>query len=163
MKVKLTQPKLFQTRLRIVNYIIELRADDEKSDVAIWKWLRDLLTILGSDGMSSDDTETDEDSPICRDIYRVTFVAWRRPEITDYMQYIDMQRDRGENDFSEQGADPRPRVRGPPRALSGRKAPKRLPRCLYDDDWFNENHRKMSIRVSKKQFKWLGITATQGS
>jgi hypothetical protein len=153
----LTQPKLFETRLRIVHYIILLRADDEESDVAIWKWLRDLLTKLGSDGMSSDDSDIDDRH---RKIYRVTFMAWRRPEITGYMEYIDMQRDTGDHDFSEQGADPRTRVRSLLSASSGRKPVKRLPRNLYDNAWFEKNHRKMSVNVSKEQFQWLSVAAT---
>lgn len=157
-KAALTQPKLFHTRLRIVNYIIQLRADDEESDVAIWKWLRELLTNLGSDGMSSDDSDVDDER--YRNIYRVTFVTWRRHEIAGYMEYIDMQRYEGDHDFSEQGADPRPRVRGPQGMSSGRKPPKRLPRSLYDDDWFEENHRKMSVKVLREQFQWLRFTAT---
>jgi hypothetical protein len=66
---------LWNTRVRTVDYIIELRADDDESDVAIWKWLRDVLQILGAEGMSTDESGVDDDD--FNVIYRVTIKAWR--------------------------------------------------------------------------------------
>jgi hypothetical protein len=148
---------LWNTRVRTVDYIIELRADDDESDVAIWKWLRDVLQILGAEGMSTDESGVDDDD--FNVIYRVTIKAWRRPEITEYMQQIDKERLGEDSGFSAQGAQPHRRVRDYTNAESSRTPTKCLPRALYDDSWFNKNHRKFSLNVSKEQFQWLKIAA----
>jgi hypothetical protein len=138
----------------IVDYIIELTAEDEESDDAAWRWLRKLLELLTADGMSSDNSETG----IQGKVYRVTVMAWRR-DVTKYMEYIDGQRNVGDKaGYSTRGATPRSRVRDDENAVSNRKHVDGLPRTLYNDSWFKKQH-KMSVNVSREQFQWATIIA----
>lgn len=111
---------------------------------------------LGADGMSSDDSATDDKY---RSVYRVTIMAWRRHEITDYMELIDEERQNEDSGYSMQGAQPRPRVRSPLSKESSQGPIKRLPRNLYHDGWFEKNHRKLSLNISREQFQWLSVAA----
>ena len=139
-----------------MDYIIRIRADDEESDVALWKWLRELLIRLKAEGMSSDESDVDE---YHRKVYRVTIMVWRRQEITDCMKLIDKERDGDDGGYSAQGAQPRMRIRGTLNADSSRKPVRGLPRKLYDERWFEKNHRKFSMNVLREQFQWINITA----
>jgi hypothetical protein len=75
------------------------------------------------------------------------------------MQQIDKERLGEDSGFSAQGAQPHRRVRDYTNAESSRTPTKCLPRALYDDSWFNKNHRKFSLNVSKEQFQLLKIAA----
>src|SRR5580698_11313406 len=94
-------PKTYHARLRIVDYIIRIRADDEESDVALWKWLRELLIRLKAEGMSSDESDVDE---YHQKVYRMTIMVWQRQEITDCMKLIDKERHGDDGGYSAQGA-----------------------------------------------------------
>jgi hypothetical protein len=107
--------------------------------------------------MSSDDSDVDDQH---RKVFRVTILVWRRSEIVDYMQFIDKQRSHEDGGYAEQGAEPSPRVRDLLSAQSNRKPPRELPRCLYDDTWFEKNHRKFSVNVSREEFQWLRVTTS---
>jgi len=106
--------------------------------------------------MSSDESDIDD---YHRKVYRVTIMVWRRQEITDYMKLIDKERDGEDGGYSAQGAQPRTRIRGALNADSSRKPVRGLPRKLYDDGWFEKNHRKFSLNVSREQFQWISIAA----
>ena len=55
--------------------IIQLRIEREDDpELPVWRWIKGLLEILGSDGMSSDETSVDN----VETIYRVKVLAWRR-------------------------------------------------------------------------------------
>ena len=98
--------KLWDRRVAIVHYMIELTAEDDKSEVEQWKWLLKLLSFLTADGMSSDESETGVNGKI----YRVTVMAWRSDVITKYMDHIDGQQYVGDKaGRSTRGAVPRPR------------------------------------------------------
>jgi hypothetical protein len=148
--------KLWDRRVAIVHYMIELTAEDDKGEVEQWKWLLKLLSFLTADGMSSDESETGVNGKI----YRVTVMAWRR-DVTKYMDYIDELRNTGDNaGFSPRGAVPRPRQRGGQK-VSSRMHVAGLPRELYDDGWFGKQ-RKVTVNVSREKFQWAMIVARTG-
>jgi len=57
-------------------------ADDDRH---IWQWLETLLWWLGTDGMSSEDTDVGVDRR-----YRVKMVIWRR-NMDEYLEMINNQ------------------------------------------------------------------------
>jgi hypothetical protein len=149
--------KLWDRRVAIVHYMIELTAEDDKSEVEQWKWLLKLLSFLTADGMSSDESETGVNGKI----YRVTVMAWRSDVITKYMDHIDGQQYVGDKaGRSMRGAVPRPRERGGEN-VSSRKHVTRLPRELYNDRWFGKQ-RKVTVNVSREKFQWATIVARTG-
>ena len=60
-----------------------IRATED--DRHIWQWLEQLLRWLGTEGMSSEDTDIGIDRK-----YRVKMVIWRR-NMDEYLEMIDNQ------------------------------------------------------------------------
>jgi len=66
--------------------MIQLKADDQFKDLHLWKWLESVLEHLGTDGMSSDESSTED----FETVYRVKNMPWRR-DIADCMDIVDRQ------------------------------------------------------------------------
>jgi hypothetical protein len=98
----ITPKQRFKSRLTIVERIIEVKAanHDQDGDLHIWKWLQRLLLRYNSDGMSSDDTDTDGTGTI----YRVKVLVWRR-NVDKYIHLIDDERKLSADIFSGSGAN----------------------------------------------------------
>ena len=93
----------FKSRVVIVERVIEVKAADKDrdGDLHIWKWLLELLQWYQSDGMSSEDTDTDNAGTI----YRVKILVWRR-NVDKYVQMIDNERRLSADIFPASGAKP---------------------------------------------------------
>jgi hypothetical protein len=138
----------YKRRLEIVNFKIRCNL----SDKPIWQWLKQLLDWLGTDGMSSEDTEVG----IGRS-YRVKVLVWRR-HMEEYMDWIDGLRSDTAAPFASSGQRPSARVRYPTNPESTRPPPSGLPQVLYDYDWLqglDEDYREVTLCVSKEKFDWL--------
>lgn len=117
-----------------------------------WIFLHNLLEKLTAEGMSSDETEFEQET--MQRVFRVKVLFWRR-DISEYLAMIDSLRDDPEF-FSTRGS--RGVRRLTKRDESRRSPTKSLPRVLYDDSWFeevDERRRSLMLRVSKAEFKWL--------
>ena|SRR5215471_19946075 len=130
-----------------------MRAEECIGDHNAWQWLRDLLLTLQRDGMSSDESDV-EDNQI---VYRVTVMPWRRRDVANCMELIDSQRMNSDAGFSQRGSKPGKRVRGVRNPESKRKHLNGLPRQLYDDNWWEANHRRLGVEVSEEPFEWKMI------
>ncbi|KIM85943.1 hypothetical protein PILCRDRAFT_775973 [Piloderma croceum F 1598] len=95
----------YNRRKRIVEYMIELRAGDENQDLHLWKWLQSVLEHLGADGMSSDESSTEN----FKTVYRVTNMPWRRA-LTESMDIVDRQRHKDADIFTPKGSKPAKRL-----------------------------------------------------
>lgn len=67
------------------------RQDGKKTDYKIWKWLRQVVQMLGPSGMSSDDSEGPEGHG-ARTILRIHLLPWRR-DVRAEMDIIERHRD----------------------------------------------------------------------
>ena len=135
--------------------VIEVKAadKDQDGDLHVWEWLLELLRRFGSDGMSSDDTDTGD----IRTIYRVKILVWRR-NVDKYVQMIDDLRKSSEGIFSASGAKPINHVRSTGHPQSDRRPPADLPVALFDPDWLEEvdkDYRQITLSVSEEDFHWM--------
>jgi len=133
--------------------LVKTADKDRDGDLGVWKWLLELLHRYGSDGMSSDETDTGDIGTI----YRVKILVWRR-NVDEYVQMIDNERKTSADIFSASGAKSVARVRSPKNPESERQPPTELPAALFDPDWLeevDEDYRKLILTVSEEDFPWI--------
>ena len=129
-----------------------------EGDLHIWQWLENLIEYLGSNGMSSEDTDISIDRK-----YRVKILLWRR-NMDQYLKLIDKQRYGPDSGFAPAGSKPIQRVRNLPTPPSTRAAPTGLPETLYDQRWLastDTNYREITLSVSRENFQWLMFHSEQ--
>jgi hypothetical protein len=130
------------------------------NDLRIWKWLLKLVKQLGPEGMSSEESDDQNDTEV---VFRVKRLPWRR-DITKELSLIDAIRLKEKGIFAPQGSKPVKRIHGGERLVSIREAPGFLPRELYNEDWLKEQrfpHLKPGF--SSLQFDWIEIEGIAGA
>ena len=126
----------------------EAKGDD---DTLAWRFLNNVITTLGSDGMNSEDSEGEDTEPI----FCTHILPWRR-DIVKELNIIDQQRLRDSDIFSPRGAKSVKRIRSDNFSKSERKVVKGLPRPFYDQSWLAQN-KGMSSDVP---FRWMSVYTT---
>ncbi|KAI6012943.1 hypothetical protein PISMIDRAFT_24750 [Pisolithus microcarpus 441] len=123
----------------------EVKGDD---DIVAWWFLNSLITTLGSDGMSSEDSDGEDTEAI----FCTRTLLWRR-DIVRELQIIDQQRLRDSTIFSPRGAKAAKQIRGNNFPQSEWKVVKGLPHPFYNEGWLAQN-KGMS---SDEPFCWMMI------
>jgi len=146
----------YRRRLKIVERIIEVKAQQTDNEVEIWRWLLALLNLYGAKGMSLDETDVEG----METVYRVKILVWRR-NIDKYLNCIDNERKLPHQAlFSRSGSKPTKRIRSEDGPVSMRDAVPGLPTELYNAKWLedtDERYRRLTLCVSREQFKWMNI------
>ncbi|KAG1763757.1 hypothetical protein EDD22DRAFT_756650, partial [Suillus occidentalis] len=78
----------YMRRTKVLHHIIELKKDESDEDLPTWEWLQRLIKTLGDDGMSS--AESDVENNV-ETVLRVKNMPWRR-EVERELNIIDHQR-----------------------------------------------------------------------
>jgi hypothetical protein len=130
-----------------------LGGDCADGEAPIWKWLKTVVETLGHEGMSSDESEPEEDD---MDItYRVKLTPWRRV-IDKELTIIDSAR-KFSSGFARSGAKPVRRIRDH-KLLSTRPPVKGLPRSFYDDWWIQSDKKRiLMVEAASTHFKWMNL------
>lgn len=108
------------------------------------------METLGKDGMSSDESET-EDCEL--PVFRLKTMPWRA-NFGQEMQIIDEQRLAGAAIFTPRGSKPAKRLHNAKRE-SARPAVAALPRAFYNPSWLSGQ--RTSFNVSNTKFQRLEI------
>ena len=118
--------------------------------------MRSLIKLLGEDGMSSDESEVDDELGVL--VFRPKEMPWR-PDVEKVMAIIDKQRMVDRDIYSLKGAKPGPRSRNKKKGKSRRRPPAGLPRSLYDKDWLKTQTTTQVRRlyISKNKFVWMKV------
>lgn len=133
-----------------------VRNPEEASNLPSWKWLLKLLRTLGEDGTSSD--ESDINKQTCLPVCRVKQMDWRQN--VDYgLRLIDKQRWVDRDVGSGRGAKSMTRIREDGNGNSSRKAPKGLPRAVYNKDWVEalNSYEIWKLCILEEEFSWIRI------
>ncbi|KAI6095507.1 hypothetical protein F5141DRAFT_1068330 [Pisolithus sp. B1] len=125
----------------------EAKGDD---DVVAWRFLHSVITKLGSDGMSSEDSDGEDTETI----FCTHTLPWRR-DIVKELNLIDQRRLQDSSIFSPRGAKAAKRIRRDNFSPSERKAVEGLPRPFYDESWLAQN----KGMASDEHFRWMTIYA----
>jgi len=140
--------------------ILVLREKRKVLELPAWKFLQKMLENLGSDGMSSEDT--DNTDPF-QTVYRIRVLEWRR-DIDRELTVVDLMRLQGEEVFAPQGSKPAVRRRGEGNPISKRDPVLRLPESFYNPEWLerkDNSWKEKVLCVSKEQFQWLEVLCRQ--
>jgi hypothetical protein len=118
--------------------------------------MRKLIKLLGEEGMSSDESEVDEELGIF--VFRPKEMPWR-PNVEKVMEIIDKQRMVDRDIYSFKGSKPGPRSRNKKKGTSRRRPPAGLPRSLYDKDWLKTQTMTQvrKLHISKNKFVWMRV------
>ena len=77
----------YQCRKEITDTMVAIKEAKGDDDVVAWRFLNNVITTLGSDGMSSKDSDGEDTEPI----YCMHILPWRR-DIIKELNLIDQQR-----------------------------------------------------------------------
>ena len=135
---------------------IDIKLEECATDAPIWQWLCDVIEKLGEDGMSSDESDTDERTGL--PIYRVTNMKWRRKMVYE-LNMVDKLRLVDRDLYSGRGAKPIPRLRDERNSDSRRASPKGIPKKLYSAEWLQDQTPReyRELMIPDEDFQWLQL------
>ncbi|KAF9233650.1 hypothetical protein BU15DRAFT_66404 [Melanogaster broomeanus] len=137
----------YKCRIQVTNTAAMLRAErGEKDDVLAWEFLNQVITTLGSDRMSSDESGQEDMEPV----FFTRAMPWRR-DITKELKIIDTSCYLDSDILSPQGAKRAKRIRST--NPTSRKAVRELPRQLYSPTSLEQDE---GI-ASKESLLWMSI------
>ncbi|KAI6039265.1 hypothetical protein EDC04DRAFT_2895511 [Pisolithus marmoratus] len=140
----------YQCRKEITESMVAAKEAKGDDDVVAWRFLSSVVTMLGSDGMSSEDSDGEDTETV----YCTHTLPWRR-DIIKELNLIDQWRLEGLSIFSPRGAKAAKRIRSNKFSQSERKPVKGLPRPFYDAGWLAQNKEI----CSDAPFRWMTIYA----
>jgi hypothetical protein len=126
-----------------------------------WEWVRDVIDRLGYDGMSSEDSDREQETSDIK-TYRVRRVPWRR-DLTNIVELLERERRVDKSVFEPQGSQPVPRTRDPQAPASTRIPVHGLPLAFYDRQWYDSLTREQreELEVSEEDFGWYAFAVAR--
>jgi hypothetical protein len=145
----------FERRLDTVDRVIRKKMHYQEPDLWAWKWLKELLRNLGEQGMSSDETEVDNQG---RTYFSIKKLPWRA-RVECQLKMIDDRRMQERSELNRKGAVPTTRLRTNNAVASERSPPQKRPKGVFDKHWLQEcpvqDVRK--LRISNEEFNIIDI------
>lgn len=135
-----------------------MKEAEHAPDLPAWRWLHDVITALGVEGMSSEESDI-EDS--IHTVYRTKWMEWRR-DLSAALRIVDEERYKDKLIYHSRGSKPAHRQRlnrfSP---LSTHPAVPNLAQAFYDDEWWAslDEEAQLEIDPSGEDFQWVDIVA----
>lgn len=145
----------FERRMDTVERAIRRKKRHRDADLWTWEWLKELLINLGEQGMSSDESDVDNQG---RAYFCVKKLPWRAP-IEGQLTMIDNRRAQEKSELNRRGAVPLMRLRNRNAVFSERPPPQKLPQGVFDKHWLRECPDRHKLRMSDKNFDIMDIGA----
>ncbi|KAJ7115754.1 hypothetical protein C8R44DRAFT_880173 [Mycena epipterygia] len=131
--------------------------------IVIWQWVKRLLALLGTLGMSSEDTKPLKmrmgQQIIRQTTHVIQICPWRPKQVTETLALVDLAADQI---CLKKGTAACPRIRG--NGESRTPAPQGLPITLYDEQWIEDGIEmdpdfKDDLCVSDEAFEIMELVA----
>ncbi|KIO01269.1 hypothetical protein M404DRAFT_150365, partial [Pisolithus tinctorius Marx 270] len=124
-------------------------------DLHTWQWLLQLIHTLGKHGMSSKDSNIDNN---IMTVLQVKNMAWQH-RVKWELDIIDLQRLINNDVFAPQGSKPIQRICAPGNPQSLHTPVPGLPQSIYDSIWLAglTHHEWDCLKVSEELFPWMEI------
>ncbi|KIJ09711.1 hypothetical protein PAXINDRAFT_17207 [Paxillus involutus ATCC 200175] len=143
----------FKRRHGVVQGMAGFNTEQGKmEEVRTWEFLRDVVAMLGTDGMSSDDSGDEDMAPV----FCTRAMPWRK-NIQHELDIIDRSRALDSDIFSPRGAKVTKRIRVHHPVLMSRNPVKNLPASFYDTKWLGQQKGV----ASEIDFPWMTILIHQ--
>jgi hypothetical protein len=139
--------------MNTVTATIACKEQEEAVDTPVWEYLRAMLSALGKESMSSDESDYDQEIGT---YFRPKILGWRR-KITRELEMIDKEHRRLGNVERRRGAKPILRKRDGENAVSVRDPVPGLPISLYDPEWLqgkSVEYVRRTLKPRTSGFKW---------
>ncbi|KAG2358558.1 hypothetical protein BDR07DRAFT_1489309 [Suillus spraguei] len=142
-------------RAKVLEQVIELKKDGEDDDLPAWQWLQKLVKMLGDGGMSSKESDIENDVEC---VLRVKNMASCRG-IERELNIIDNQRVLDNDIFAPQGSKPMKRIRASGNSMTVRNPVTGLPKALYNGRWIDglTGGQVERLNVSDETFRWMKV------
>jgi hypothetical protein len=145
----------YRRREAVVDNLVKQTADENEEDLPAWRWLQRLIRTLGEGGMSSEESDVEND---IETVLRVKNMTWRRA-VEREMDIVDHQRLMDDDIFAPQGSKPMKRIRAAGNPTTSRAQVDGLPKVLYNEGWLAGLTKRQVERltISEKEFRWMKV------
>jgi hypothetical protein len=145
----------YRRRVAVVDHLVKQTSDENEEDLPAWRWLQRLIKTLGEGGMSSEESDVEND---IETVLRVKNMTWRRA-IEREMDIVDHQRLVDDDIFAPQGSKPMKRIRAGGNLTTSRAQADGLPKVLYNEGWLAGLTKRQVERltISEEEFKWMKV------
>ncbi|KAJ6590758.1 hypothetical protein B0H10DRAFT_1961026 [Mycena sp. CBHHK59/15] len=135
----------------------------EPEAVKVWQWVKRLLALLGTLGMSSEDAKPYKmrigGQMVRQTTHIIQICPWHAGKVTETLASVDLAADQIS---LKKGTVARPRVRSD--GISKTPAPPGLPETLYDEQWMEDGLEmdldfKDDLSVSEEAFEIMELVA----
>jgi hypothetical protein len=142
-------------RLMVLNNLVKLKTNNKEEDLSAWQWLQQLVKMLEDCGMSSEESDLEND---IETVLRIKNMAWRHA-IDRELDIMDRQRLVDDDIFAPQGSKPMKRVCAARNPTSSRVQVDGLPKALYNEQWLMGLTKVQVEKLSilDKKFKWIQV------
>ncbi|KAG1853564.1 hypothetical protein C8R48DRAFT_675830 [Suillus tomentosus] len=142
-------------RATVLDHLVKQKTDDKEEDLPVWQWLQQLVKMLGECGMSSEESDLEND---IETVLRVKNMVWRRA-VECELDIVDHQRLADDDIFAPQGSKPMKRIRAARNPKTSRVPAEELPKALYSEEWLMGLSKRQveKLSISDKRFKWMQV------
>ncbi|KAG2738860.1 hypothetical protein P692DRAFT_20882259 [Suillus brevipes Sb2] len=145
----------YRRRVAVVDHLVKQTSDENEEDLPAWQWLQRLIKTLGEGGMSSEESDVEND---IETVLRVKNMIWRRA-IEWEMDIVDHQRLVDDDIFAPQGSKPMKCICAGGNLTTSRAQVNGLPKVLYSEGWLAGLTKRQVERlmISEEEFKWMKV------
>jgi hypothetical protein len=148
----------FQKYLRramVLEHLVKYKTNEDEEDAPGWQWLQRLVGTLGERGMSSEESDVEND---IETVLRVKNMTWRCA-IECELDIIDHQRIVDDDIFAPQGSKPMKQIRSAGNPTTSRAEVDGLPEALYNKEWLAGLTLRQVERlsISDERFRWMKV------
>ena len=143
----------FHRRKMVLDHTVNLKIADREDDLPAWKWLQYLVSTLGEGGMSSEESDSENE---VESVLWVKNMEWRRG-VSSELDLVDHQWVLDTDIFAPQGSKPVKRIHASINPSSCRDAVKGLLFALYDPAWLEglTTHETNRLAISHTDYPWM--------
>ncbi|KAG2086032.1 hypothetical protein BD769DRAFT_1397046 [Suillus cothurnatus] len=127
-------------RVTVLDHLIKQMSDENREDLPAWQWLQLLVKTLGEGGMSSEESDIEN-------------------QIETELDIVNHQRLMDDDIFAPQGSKPMKWIYAAGNPTTSRAQVDELPKALYNAEWLAglTKHQAEKLSISTEKLKWMKV------